>query len=212
MPVLRNDIWHPTGSWSKSVRQGVKENTRLKLKYKFLQWQEVGRQMSKACLITWSLCKYREKVEPWGMAWLSWNQILHSFVYTFNIFLLVDILSKPSAENTKIIDLDIHCFMGETDRCVCYGGKGRVLGESLVGTARLRLGMKDDPSHWHESLGMRQRNCVPWTNKHEWLLLPLSRNEQKRRTLSFFQPATLNVSWLLVIVSLLQGGREARVV
>lgn len=117
--------------------------------------------MSKACLITWSLCKYREKVEPWGMAWLSWNQILHSFVYTFNIFLLVDILSKPSAENTKIIDLDIHCFMGETDRCVCYGGKGRVLGESLVGTARLRLGMKDDPSHWQRAWGWGKGIAFP---------------------------------------------------
>lgn len=145
------------------------------------------------------------------MAWLSWNQILHSFVYTFNIFLLVDILSKPSAENTKIIDLDIHCFMGETDRCVCYGGKGRVLGESLVGTARLRLGMKDDPSHWQESLGMRQRNCVPWTNKHEWLLLPLSRNEQERQTSSFFPASNFECVLIIgdcVIASGREGGKD----
>lgn len=78
--------------------------------------------------------------------WLGFDEtryFIHLFVYAFNILLLVDILSKPSAENTKIIHLDIHCFMGETDRC----GKGRVLGESVVGTVRLRLGMKDDPSH-----------------------------------------------------------------
>lgn len=82
--------------------------------------------------------------------WLGFPEtryFIHLFVYTFNVFLLVDILSKPSAENAKIIDLDIHCFVGETDRCVFYGGKDRSLGESLVGTVRLRLGMKDDTSH-----------------------------------------------------------------
>lgn len=58
----------------------------------------------------------------------------------FSVFLLVDSLSITSAENRKITDLDIHCVMGEADRCVCYDREGIVLRGKLIGAIRLRWG------------------------------------------------------------------------